>query len=196
MGTNKIQNVARVRRRVWQAKVEEEGRLDNCFPPGSAILTICERLEAHLAAVFAKTSHGPSSHLHHIDGTRPQTLHTRCVCLASQDSGVDLSVVLEEEEEETRKFGSFGERQPTSNGEGVTLKHKTGGSHLHKFVENHFKALFGSCFKSNVRQKKERECIFGDTTAEWTDGFLKRDNRTCESSSDLKTQSEGFGQRL
>lgn len=75
----------------------EEGRLDNCYPPGSAILTICERLEAHLAAVFAKTSHGPSSHLHHIDGTRAQTLHTCRVGLASQDSGVDLSVVLEEE---------------------------------------------------------------------------------------------------
>lgn len=74
---------------------EEEGRLDDCFPPGLTILTICERLEAHLAAVFAKTSHGPSSHLHHIDGTRPQALHTRRVCLASQDSGVDLSMVLE-----------------------------------------------------------------------------------------------------
>lgn len=87
-------------------KVEEEGRLDNCFPPGSAILTICERLEAHLAAVFAKTSNGPSSHLHHIDGTGAQTLHACRVGLASQDSGVDLSMVLEEEEER-RKFGSF-----------------------------------------------------------------------------------------
>lgn len=115
-------------------KVEEEGRLDNCFPPGSAILTICERLEAHLAAVFAKTSHGPSSHLHHIDGTRPQTLHTCRVCLASQDSGVDLSVVLEEEEG-MRKFGSFKECQLISNGENVTLRHKSGGPHLHKFVE-------------------------------------------------------------
>lgn len=164
--------------------VEEEGKLDNCFPPGSAVLTICERLEAHLAAVFAKTSHGPSSHLHHIDGTRPQSLHTCRVCLASQDSGVDLSVVLKEGEE-MRKFGLFREGQLMSNSEGLTLRHKTGGSHLHKFVENHFKALFGSCVKSNVRKKKERECIFGDTTAQWTDGLLKRDNRTCENSSDL-----------
>lgn len=84
--------------------MEAEGRLGDCRPPGSAILTICERLEAHLAAVFAKTGHGPSSHLHHIDGTRPQTLHSCCVCLASQDGGIDLSVVLEEKEE-NRVFG-------------------------------------------------------------------------------------------
>lgn len=73
------------------------------------------------------------------------------------------------------------------------MRHTTGGSQLHKFVENHFKALFGSCVKLNVRKEKERECISGDTTAQWTDGLLKRDNRTCESSSDLKIQSEGFG---
>ncbi|TNN55889.1 hypothetical protein EYF80_033888 [Liparis tanakae] len=58
------------------------------------MLTICEGLEAHLAAVFAKASHSPRPHLHHIDGPRPEALHPRGVSLASQDGGVDLSMVL------------------------------------------------------------------------------------------------------
>lgn len=62
--------------------------------PGSAILTICESLEAHLTAVFAKASHSPCPHLYHIDSTRPEALHACCVCLASQNGGVNLSMVL------------------------------------------------------------------------------------------------------
>lgn len=62
--------------------------------PGSAILTICEGLEAHLAAVFAKASHSPCPHLYHVDCTRPQALDAGCVSLASQDGGVNLCVVL------------------------------------------------------------------------------------------------------
>lgn len=75
-----------------QRRIEREGR--RAVSPGSAILTICEGLEAHLAAVFAKASHSPRPHLYHIDCTRPEGLHTRCVSLAPQDSGVNLCMVL------------------------------------------------------------------------------------------------------
>lgn len=75
-----------------QRRIEREGR--RAVSPGSAILTICEGLEAHLAAVFAKASHSPCTHLYHIDCTRPEGLHTRCVSLAPQDSGVNLCMVL------------------------------------------------------------------------------------------------------
>lgn len=67
--------------------------------PGSAILTICEGLEAHLAAVFAKARHSPRPHLYHVDRTRPQALHASCVSLASQDGGVNLGVVLKRSRE-------------------------------------------------------------------------------------------------
>lgn len=61
------------------------------------------------------------------------------------------------------------------------------------------KALSGSFWQRRwikCKKEKESEYIFGDTTAQWTDGLLKRDNRTWVSSSDLKIQSEGFGQQL
>ena len=64
-------------------------------PPGSPLLTICEGLEAHLAAVFAKARHGARSHLHHVDGARPQADHPGRVGLAALYSGVDLGVVLQ-----------------------------------------------------------------------------------------------------
>lgn len=63
--------------------------------PGSQILTICEGLETHLAAVFAKAGHGPRSHLHHVDGSRPEALHASRVGLAPHNGGVNLCVVLQ-----------------------------------------------------------------------------------------------------
>ena len=69
--------------------------MQRAVSPGSAILTICEGLEAHLAAVFAKARHSPRPHLYHVDRTRPQALHASRVRLASRDGGVDRGVVLE-----------------------------------------------------------------------------------------------------
>lgn len=75
---------------------ESERAADSSFFPGWLILTICEGLEAHLAAVFAKAGDGPRPHLHHVHRSRPEGLHARRVGLASQDGGVNLLVVLKE----------------------------------------------------------------------------------------------------
>lgn len=71
----------------------ERGRVDFS---GFAILTICEGLEAHLAAVFAKASHSPCSHLYHVDSTGPEALHTGSIRLAAQHSGINLCMILKE----------------------------------------------------------------------------------------------------
>lgn len=73
---------------------EGQRETERAVSPGSAILTICEGLEAHLAAVFAKASHSPGPHLYDVDCTRPEALHPRRVSLAPQDGGVNLRVVL------------------------------------------------------------------------------------------------------
>jgi len=73
---------------------DRETEKERAVSPGSTMLTICEGLEAHLAAVFAKASHSPCPHLYHIDCSRPEALHACSVSLASQDGGVDLSMVL------------------------------------------------------------------------------------------------------
>ena len=57
--------------------------------------TICEGLEVHLAAVFAKASHGPGPNLHHVHGPRPQSLQTHRAGLATHHRRVPLTGVLE-----------------------------------------------------------------------------------------------------
>lgn len=90
-------------RRIERGKGRERERdAKRAISPGSAILTICEGLEAHLAAVFAKASHGPRPHLYHVHGTWPEALHARRVGLAPQDGGVNLGVVLRGEREAVR----------------------------------------------------------------------------------------------
>ena len=73
---------------------EEDGERQKELFPGSTILTICESLEAHLAAVFAKASHGSRPHLYHVHCTRPEALHASCVSLAPLNGGVNLCMVL------------------------------------------------------------------------------------------------------
>lgn len=69
---------------------------DKTGSPGFTVLTICEGLEAHLAAVFAKAGHSPCSHLYHVNCTWPEAFHTCSVGLAAEHSGVDLCMVLKE----------------------------------------------------------------------------------------------------
>lgn len=82
------------REKLSETEEDRERDRERAASPGSAILTICESLEAHLTAVFAKASHSPCPHLYHIDCTRPEALHACGVCLASQDGRVNLCMVL------------------------------------------------------------------------------------------------------
>lgn len=90
---------------------EREREAEKAVSPGSVILTICEGLEAHLAAVFAKASYSPRPHLHHVDRTRPETLHTSSVGVAPQDGGINLCVVLKTAANTERRLKSFTERK-------------------------------------------------------------------------------------
>lgn len=77
-----------------ESETEKDRERQRAVSPGSAILTICEGLEAHLAAVFAKASHSPCPHLYNVHCTRPEALHACSVSLAPQDGGVNLCMVL------------------------------------------------------------------------------------------------------
>ncbi len=114
----------------WERQGETGRETERAVSPGSAILTICEGLEAHLAAVFAKASHSPSPHLYHVHCTRPEALHACCVSLASQDGGVNLCVVL----------------QGSSEGSGLEMIYRedVGGKVLNltvQFLKTHSKIL-------------------------------------------------------